>query len=66
MDVLCTDKTGTLTCNRLTVNRIYTVGGVASEAEVLTYAAMCSKQEDMDAIDLAVLAEVPVPLTRIS
>ena len=54
MDVLCSDKTGTLTQNRLTLGEVERF--VASdEQEVLLAAALASREEDRDAIDEAVL-----------
>ncbi len=54
MDVLCSDKTGTLTQNRLTLGDIK-VFRAADEQEVLLAAALASRPEDRDAIDQAVL-----------
>jgi H+-transporting ATPase len=54
MDVLCTDKTGTITQNRLAVAQIYPIGGRSSE-EVLRMAALASDAATQDPIDLAVL-----------
>ena len=54
MDVLCTDKTGTITQNRLSVTAIYPVGNQTSE-EVLRIAALASDAATQDPIDLAVL-----------
>jgi H+-transporting ATPase len=54
VDVLCSDKTGTLTENRLTLGRPFTMDGVAAE-EVILSAALASRAEDQDPIDLAVL-----------
>jgi len=54
MDVLCSDKTGTLTQNRLTLGDVELF--TASDAqEVLLAAALASRAEDRDAIDEAVL-----------
>jgi len=55
MDVLCSDKTGTLTQNRLTLGHTE-LFHVADEQIVLLAAAMASKVEDNDAIDEAILA----------
>ncbi len=57
MDVLCSDKTGTLTQNKLTLGEVFSVEGVSAE-EVILSAALASRAEDQDAIDLAVLAGV--------
>ena len=54
MDVLCSDKTGTLTQNRLTLGDIK-VFRAADPQEVLLAAALASRPEDRDAIDEAVL-----------
>ena len=54
VDVLCTDKTGTLTQNKLTLGDPYTVGTL-TPAEVILDASLASRADDADAIDLAVL-----------
>ncbi len=54
VDILCTDKTGTLTQNRLTLGEPFTLPGVPS-SEVILAAALASRAEDQDAIDAAVL-----------
>ena len=53
MDVLCTDKTGTITQNRLAVAQIFPIGDRSSE-EVLRMAALASDAATQDPIDLAV------------
>ena len=58
MDVLCSDKTGTLTQNRLTLGQPQPASGV-SAAELLTAAALASRCAAPDAIDAAVLAGLP-------
>lgn len=55
MDVLCTDKTGTLTQNALSVTDVWTAPGIERSA-VLNAAAAASRAEDRDPIDTAVLA----------
>ena len=55
MDLLCSDKTGTLTQNRLAVAHTWTVDGV-SDQTLLGMAALASRAEDGDPIDVAVLA----------
>jgi len=57
MDLLCSDKTGTITANRLEVGRILTYGE-AKEADVVLAAAACSRQEDQDPIDDALFRRV--------
>jgi len=54
MNTLCMDKTGTLTENKIEVKEVVPIG--ASESEVIEYAAECSRIEDKDPIDIAVLA----------
>jgi H+-transporting ATPase len=55
VDVLCSDKTGTLTQNKLTLGEPYAVSGVEPK-DVIADAALASRAEDKDQIDLAVLA----------
>jgi len=55
MDLLCSDKTGTLTQNRLTLGTPFTVGEVTAD-EVIRCARLASRAEDQDPIDQAVLA----------
>ena len=53
-DVLCSDKTGTLTQNKLSMGEPFTIGGATKE-ELILNAALASKEENQDAIDLAIL-----------
>ncbi len=55
VDVLCSDKTGTLTQNKLTLGDPFTVGKVTA-GQVILSAALASRADDDDTIDLAVLA----------
>jgi H+-transporting ATPase len=55
VDVLCSDKTGTLTQNKLTLGAPFSVNGIPAEQVVLS-AALASRAEDQDTIDLAVLS----------
>jgi len=57
IDVLCSDKTGTLTQNKLTLDDAFCANGVKA-AEVILAAALASRDESQDAIDLAVLSGV--------
>jgi H+-transporting ATPase len=57
MDVLCSDKTGTITENRLTVGEVEPFGGF-KEKEVLLFATLASREEDQDPIDDAIIAKV--------
>jgi len=54
VDVLCADKTGTLTQNKLTLGDPFGVSGVDAD-EVIVCAALASREEDKDTIDMAVL-----------
>ncbi|EHL30908.1 hypothetical protein LDG_7055 [Legionella drancourtii LLAP12] len=55
MDVLCADKTGTLTQNKLTLGEPFSVNPLTAENLILN-AALASRADDNDTIDLAVLA----------
>ena len=55
IDLLCSDKTGTLTQNRLAVAARWTAQGI-SDDDLLAVAALASRAEDNDLIDLAVMA----------
>ncbi len=55
MDVLCSDKTGTLTRNELTLGTPILLGA-EDQVEVVTVAALASEPDDPDPIDAAVLA----------
>lgn len=54
IDVLCLDKTGTITQNRLSVTDSIPLAGYKKE-DVIAIAAMASQEEGMDIIDLAVI-----------
>jgi H+-transporting ATPase len=60
MDMLCSDKTGTLTQNKLTLGDPLLLGAQDRDALLLA-ASLASKAEDQDAIDLAVLAGLKTP-----
>jgi len=60
IDVLCSDKTGTLTQNRLTMGHPV-VFGARDEQELILTAALASRAEDQDAIDLAVIGGLQQP-----
>jgi plasma-membrane proton-efflux P-type ATPase len=55
MDVLCVDKTGTITMNQLAVTGVIPLES-ASEADVLSAGALASQDANQDPIDLAFLA----------
>ena len=58
VDTLCSDKTGTLTKNELTLGEPQPAKGVQAE-ELLTAAALASRRDEPDAIDSAILAGAP-------
>jgi len=55
IDILCSDKTGTLTQNKLTLGDIIP-WGPATAQDVILAGSLASKAEDKDPIDLAVMA----------
>jgi P-type E1-E2 ATPase len=55
MDVLCVDKTGTITMNELAVTDVIPLED-ATEGDVLFAGALASQEANQDPIDLAVLA----------
>ena len=56
MDVLCVDKTGTITMNQLAITGVIPLGH-ATDAEVLFAGALASQEANQDPIDLAFLIE---------
>jgi H+-transporting ATPase len=54
VDILCADKTGTLTQNKLTLGDPFSANGVPVE-DVIVAAGLASRAENNDTIDLAVL-----------
>jgi H+-transporting ATPase len=57
IDVLCSDKTGTLTQAKLTLGDAFTLGKISPD-EVILAGALASRAEDKDPIDMAVLSGV--------
>ena len=57
VDILCSDKTGTLTQNKLTLGDPFTLNGIPGD-QVILWAALASRAEDKDTIDLAVIGGV--------
>src|SRR5665213_3610011 len=57
VDVLCADKTGTLTQNKLTLGKPFSVNNVPAD-QVILDGALASRADDNDTIDLAVLGGV--------
>jgi H+-transporting ATPase len=55
VDILCSDKTGTLTLNQLTLGDPV-IFAASNPAELILYGSLASKEENQDPIDLAVLA----------
>ena len=60
MDVLCSDKTGTLTQNKLTLGEPVLLTNVPG-AEIILAAALASRKEDKDVIDMAVIGALKDP-----
>lgn len=56
MDILCADKTGTITKNELTVAEVKTFVGF-TENEVLRMGTLASREEDQDPIDNAIITK---------
>ena len=54
VDVLCADKTGTLTQNKLTLGDPFSVNNIPAD-QVILAAALASRADNNDTIDLAVL-----------
>ncbi|MEO9130835.1 MAG: plasma-membrane proton-efflux P-type ATPase [Sphingomonas sp.] len=57
VDILCADKTGTLTQNKLTLGNPFGLGNVTAE-QVILAGALASRAANDDTIDLAVLGGV--------
>jgi H+-transporting ATPase len=56
MDVLCADKTGTITKNELTVSELETFTGFTHE-DALLFGSLASRKEDKDPIDMAIISK---------
>jgi H+-transporting ATPase len=56
MDILCSDKTGTITKNELTLGGTKSYGKF-TENDVLLFSALASREEDQDPIDKAILVK---------
>ena len=57
MDVLCSDKTGTITKNELTLSELIPFADFTEE-DLLVYSALASREEDNDPIDNAILIKI--------
>jgi H+-transporting ATPase len=55
VDILCADKTGTLTQNKLTLGDPFGVNNIPAD-QLILYAALASRAENNDTIDLAVIS----------
>ncbi|HUH79459.1 MAG TPA: plasma-membrane proton-efflux P-type ATPase [Methanoregula sp.] len=60
VDILCSDKTGTITQNSISVGRIRTFPGV-TESDVIVAAALASRRESNDPIDTAIFSRFDHP-----
>ncbi len=56
MDVLCSDKTGTITTNQLTVGQVNPYSGFTDE-NVLLFSTLASREEDQDPIDNTIIVK---------
>lgn len=56
MDILCSDKTGTITKNELTLADVIPHDKFTSD-DVLVYASLASREEDNDPIDTAIISK---------
>lgn len=56
VDVLCADKTGTITKNELTIGEVRALKG-ENEKDVIVFATLASREEDKDPIDEAIIAK---------
>jgi H+-transporting ATPase len=57
VDVVCVDKTGTLTLNKLAITEVVAARGHEA-ADVIRYGALASQEANQDPIDLAFIAAV--------
>ncbi len=65
VDVLCADKTGTLTRNELLVTVVKPMSGELREADVLAWAALASSDTGQDPVDSAIRASAKKAMTPI-
>jgi len=60
MDILCSDKTGTITKNSISIGDIKTFSGI-SEQDIIQIAAMASTRANKDPIDMAIFSRFDDP-----
>jgi H+-transporting ATPase len=65
VDILCADKTGTITKNELTVGEVEALGGL-SQDDVLIFSALASRAEDKDPIDGAIISNANALLNGVA
>jgi H+-transporting ATPase len=63
VDVLCSDKTGTITKNQLAIADVATLGDTTDASEVLRDAALTAERDGSDPIDAAILTALGGPVT---
>ncbi len=56
MDTLCTDKTGTITLNKISIAEVVPLNSY-NEEEVVVFGALASEEADQDPIDVAFIQE---------
>ena len=66
IDVLCVDKTGTLTENALAVSRVRPLRADYSESDVLAFAAAASSPDGQDPVDTAMRSAASITQARCS
>jgi H+-transporting ATPase len=62
VDVLCSDKTGTITKNELAIVDVSTIDGTMSRDEVLREAALTAEPDGSDPIDQAIATALGAPV----
>jgi H+-transporting ATPase len=65
VDVLCSDKTGTITSNHLAIADVAVIDEGSSRDQILRDAALTVEQDGDDPIDAAILAAVGQPATGV-